>query len=197
MIEKILTEKRFYMYAIMSIFVPVIICLFTLHCKEQNLKEKAYMIERIVKRAKKSSPQRNSVELFLKQHSNVDESYIENTLESLTFLKDEKNALEPLLSHPAFKDSVLSSRYAFLSSNENKLVFIEDQPKSNSICKEALVHQKHPVEIDKTDLINILELIESKGKNKPQLLFKSFSLIKNSENTFNLKMDLLRREFSS
>lgn len=196
MIEKILQEKRFYFYVIATFFIPLILTFFLLQQKQQNLLLKRDKIQMILQKARKQQPKREAVVNFLKKHTDVDESYVENTIESLSFLNCEKERLKPVVSHPAFKEETLTKRFEFLNNGKNNLEFLEEQPKKTTLCKETVIKQKRPIEIDKNDLIALLNLIENSEEKKPQLLIQHIALEKNKENNFIIKMDLLKREFS-
>lgn len=196
MIEKILQEKRFYFYALTILFIPLLLTFFFLQQKEQNVQLKRQKIESIFRKARKSHPQKEATRLFLEKHTGVDKSYVEKKIESLSFLQAEVEKLTPLVNHPGFKEEDLSKRYDFLTKGKNLLEFFEEQPKTNSLCKETALKQKKPIEIDQKDLVTLLDLIENSDEKKPQLIIRNLSLVKREEKTFTLKMDLLKREFN-
>lgn len=195
MIKKILSEKKLYSLTISVLFIPIFVSFSLIYLKEKKLEDKAYMIQLIGQKAKTNYLLRSSVKDFLQIHKNSDQEYIENTLETLSFLQDEVQSLKPLLNHPAFQNSISQDRYKQLST-QNRLCFTEDQPKANKTCKETSLRQKDPIEVDKKDLATILQLIEEEKEKKPQLIIHNFSLEKTNNETVFLTLDLLKRTFN-
>jgi len=145
---------------------------------------------------KDSVDQRKKIKDFIDQKTSYDIFFIDNKLESLSFLEKEKLLLSKLLAHPAYENSLeIQNRLKFIDGNINKLQFSEDNIKSTNLVKETDESQINNIEIDEVDLENILKITENSPKNSPQLIIKKFILIKTKPNVFSLDMKILKREF--
>ncbi len=146
---------------------------------------------------------RKEIKDFIEKKSAFDKHFIENKLESLIFLQNEKTILSKLLLHPAFSNSFqIKKRINFISSDQNRLKFLEENIKKTNSIKESDLVQLKNIEIDDIDLQKLLSIIEDMkiGEytpivHSPQLLIKNFSLSKKKENIFSLNMKILKREF--
>ncbi|NGX34237.1 MAG: hypothetical protein K1060chlam1_00588 [Candidatus Anoxychlamydiales bacterium] len=147
---------------------------------------------------------RKEIKDFIEKNTLFDKCFVENKLENLTFLQNEKSILSNLLLHPAFShSSQIKKRISFINSNQNKLKFLEENIKNSTFIKEADLTQLNSLEIDDRDLQKLLSIIEDVQIDKyfqyndsPQLLIKSFSLSKKSENIFSINMKIFKREFN-
>lgn len=134
-------------------------------------------------------------------YADIEQFYLENQLESLAFLKKEKEALEHLLNNPTFTgNEAAEKRYAFLSSEANRFEWIQGSTQVIEGIQQSDLLLAHPVEIDAQDLKEILMRIEGSRKAKPQLIVTDFKLNKKElsggNEVFELNMKLLKREFS-
>jgi len=147
---------------------------------------------------------RKEIKDFIEKTILFDNDFVENKLESLSFLQDEKSILSNLLLHPAFSNSSeIKKRLNFINSNQNKLKFLEENIKNSTFIKEAELTQLNSIEIDEIDLQKILSVIENVKigtffpyDDSPQLIIKNFSLDKKNENIFSLNMKIFKREFN-
>lgn len=135
-------------------------------------------------------------------YSETDQFYLENQLESLSLLKKEKERLEQLLQNPTFTgNEIAEKRYSFISSNANRLSFMQGSPQSAENVHEVACILSHPVEIDTIDLKEILNRIEGNRKGKPQLIISDFRLNRkshlNGNEVYELNLKLKKREFHS
>ena len=135
-------------------------------------------------------------------YAETDPSYLENYLETLSFLKKERENLEQLLQSPTFTgNEAAEKRYAYLTSQANRLEFLQGSPQAAEGVQEAFCLLSHPVQIDSHDLKEILNRIEGSRKGKPQLLITEFKLNKKTllsgNEVFELNVKLLKREFPS
>lgn len=145
-------------------------------------------------------------ERFLARYSNSNPYFLDQEIESFAFLQSEKRKLESLLHHPAFPESqAIKDRLSFLS--ENRLLFSEEKMEVSAHLKEIGEKQRRPVQMDESDLQQILTLIEdlpresmTSSSKRPQLLIKEFRLKKQETplqtEVFEVEMDLLKREFN-
>ena len=144
--------------------------------------------------------ERQSTNMSLRKiHEQVDPNYI-TKLEELTFLKKEKEALEALFASRCFTgNESAEKRHAFITGDQNVLLFAEQDVQSNETICETLETVIHPVEIDHTDLRKILDLIEEKQQLQPQLLITDLKLSKQAKadgnEIFELNCSFIKREF--
>ena len=153
---------------------------------------------------KSALAKRGKRERFFKRYSDFEPYFVNQSLETFSFLQDELAELHHLKDHPAtINKSELARRISFLEGSENKLAFAEETVQSSSVFKESEERQLHPVEINEEDLNRLLSLIEgvavdnfSPHPRSPQLLIQDFSLTKKEgANTFDLNLSLIKREF--
>lgn len=167
--------------------------------KFNKLNTYQYKLKNLENISLNSLDNRKEIKHFIEKHSNVDKFFIDNNLENLKFLEKEKNILNSLFKHSAFKNnSILKSRLDFIQSDQNTLKFAEENLQQNSLIKENDENQLFSIEIDENDLQKILSIVEFSEKNisqSPQLIIKNFILNKSKENTFLLEMKILKREF--
>lgn len=135
-----------------------------------------------------------------KKYSDADCFYLDNQVESLAFLKKEREALENLIHNPSFTgNEAAEKRYAFLLGEVNRLKFTEGSVQSGEGLQETTEIQAHPIEVDTQDLKELLARLEGNRPGKPQLLITDFKLNKkmhsNGNQVFELNLKLLKREF--
>jgi hypothetical protein len=154
--------------------------------------------------SKNSLEQRKKINDFIEQKTTYDKFFIDNNLENLTFLENEKKLLNKLKSHPAFlNDFRIKARLNFIDKDQNKLKFAEENVKQTTLIKETDESQLYPIEIDEYDLQKILSTIEGslddsnfkQKRDSPQLIIKNFMLNKKRKNVFSLDMKILKREY--
>ena len=146
-------------------------------------------------------------ERFLKRYSNADPYFIDQRIESLSFLEKERKELAALLEHPALADKhSTEARLRFLSSDENRLAFTEEAIRTSSLLKETEEKQRHPVQMDEEDVKRLLSLLEdlsidsfSPLGNSPQIIITDF-LLEKKETPLKTKVlevntKLLKREW--
>lgn len=160
----------------------------------------------MMNKAKSALEKKAFKERFFEMHKNSDPYFIDKEIESLSLLEEEKKRLQHWLSHPAISNAdVLAKRLRFIESGENSLSFAEEDSRIAKMYKEVIEKQRHSVEIDAHDLKRVLSVIEetspaSLKANRPQLIITEFSLSKKTTNLqneiFELKMDLIKREFA-
>jgi hypothetical protein len=180
-------------------FVLVTIILFQKHSEIQELEER---FTSAIKKEKGAFERRERKNRFLSRYSNPNAYFIDQNIETFSLLQSEKGKLESMLNHPAFPDSPsLKERLVFLQNNQ--LSFIEENINTTSNIKEVEEKQRHPVQMDETDLKNLLLLIEdvdSKMESRPQILIQNFHLKKVDTSlqteVFEVEMDLIKREFT-
>jgi len=147
-------------------------------------------------------------ERFLRHYSNADPYFLDQKIESFSFLQNEKNQLETWLRHPALpRKEAIQERLSFLTEGTNRLSFAEENIRASGRIKETDEKQRHPVQMDENDLKKLLALIEDiqigsylPSNESPQLIVRELRLKKiksplQSE-IFEIEMDLLKREFA-
>ena len=145
-------------------------------------------------------------ERFLARYSNPNPYFLDQQIESFPLLTNERQKLLSLLHHPAFPESqAIKNRLAVL--NENRLAFTEEKIEVSSQMKEVEEKQRHPVQMDESDIKQILSLIEDvpienymPTSGSPQILIKELRLKKQETElhteVFEVEMDLIKREFT-
>jgi len=192
---------------IISIFAIAFLLMFSISfnayskfLKLQNSLTKLKYFEHI---ATGSIDQRKKVKQFIDEKTSYDKFFIDNNLENLSFLENEKTILSKLVSHPAFANSEqIKNRLHFLAKDKNRLKFAEENTNKTNLINETDESQLFSIEIDETDLQKLLSTIEGVSMNdftakdaSPQLIIKNFLLTKEKENAFSLDLKILKREY--
>ncbi len=160
-----------------------------------------------VRKGKLAMERKAKKERFLHRYSHPDPYFLDQEIESLVFLRKEKERLQSLLHHPALpRKEPIQERLSYLAGSDNRLSFIEENIRSSNRIKETEERQRHPVQLDEEDLQRLLSLIEdlpigsfSPLKQSPQLLIRDLKLKKLTTplltSVFEMELDLLKREF--
>ncbi|MBX7066998.1 MAG: hypothetical protein K1X28_07190 [Parachlamydiales bacterium] len=158
------------------------------------------------KKERQALERKGRKERFIRRYSDANPYFIDQTIESFPLLLAEKQRLESLLHHPALPESAaFQERIRFI--NENKLAFQEEKIETSKEMKEVQERIRHPVQMDESDLKQILSLIEDlpieenlPNEHAPQILIKDFRLKKLETplhtEVFEVEMDLIKREFT-
>ena len=154
-------------------------------------------------KAKPALEKKKRQEAHMARYKPADPFYLDHSLESLVFLKEEIASLKKLLAHPALSNKKgLGERLRFLTGEENRLVFIEDNIKTGGSMKETEEKQKFPVQMNESDIKKVLSLIEdvsietfTPDANSPQFLIRDFQMERKGD-LFQVEMELVKREFT-
>lgn len=152
---------------------------------------------------------RQAQNLAVRQHFlEADHFYIDKQLETVQLLEREIEQLQQVqrASHLA-ENEAIQKRLEHLVGKGNKIAFTEGVVQSYPYFKETTETLIHPVEIDSTDLMHILAIIEGHQvgpyepmPGRPQLLILDFKLDKKNSTpnnqVFLLNLKLLKREFT-
>ncbi|NGX43851.1 MAG: hypothetical protein K1060chlam3_00007 [Candidatus Anoxychlamydiales bacterium] len=194
-------NKLFFVLLAYSILIIFVLTFSFYKFSKLNNSEKtlSYLEEKSVNTVAK----RKEIQDFIEKRTSFDNCFVENKLESLRFLENEKSILSNLLLHPAFSNSSqIKKRISFINSDKNRLKFLEENIKNATFIKESELSQLKNLEIDDIDLQRLLSIIEDVQIDRhipepllPQLIVKSFSLNKQRENIFSLNMKIFKREF--
>lgn len=184
------------------ILFPIIGAAFFLFSSSSNVVSLEERFQNSRRKEKLALERKMRKEKFLDRYSNPDPYFLDQEIESFSFLEKEKRRLLSLQNHPAYPQSIhIEERLKFL--NENKLVFVEDKISNTSNINETEERARFAVQMDENDLKDLLFLIEDLASNshshRPQLLIKDFRLKKIetplATEVFEVKMDLIKREF--
>lgn len=168
----------------------------------QELEERFLRASRFEKSANEKMGRKKE---FLAKFSKANPYFLDQQIESLVFLEQEKEKITSLLEHPAFPKSELI-RERLKTIDANRLGFVEGQIKTAQNMREVEEKQKEPIEMDEEDLQKLLSLLENvqvsaylPPKESPQIIIKDLR-IKKQESLFQtehfvVEMELLKREF--
>lgn len=188
-------------------FIPLFTTCFYLYTQIENQANLKNRYENILHFAKSTLDKRIAKNQFLDRFLDKDPYYLETYLENLHFLKEEKQMLQDIKTHPAFANKEkLKQRFDFFQKGKNKLKFLEQKVEKTNFLQEAVLHQIHPVELEEKDLMKLLSSFEQRvigsyfpDKDSPQFMIKKMTLKKKrdlfSSEIFSIQMDLLKREF--
>jgi hypothetical protein len=185
--------------------LPPLLSALTLFFQIGELKELETRFAAAARKEKIAIARKERKENFLQKYAQVNPYFLDQQIESLPLLENERKKLEQLLHHPAFPNHPsFRERLQFIS--QNRLQFAEENLQTSATVKEAEEKLRHPVQIDETDLKKILALIEHRriesfepAPSSPQLIVEDLQLtkIKTALQTevFEIDLQLLKREF--
>lgn len=135
---------------------------------------------------------------------NADPHYLDKYVETLTFLLPEIKRLEAIHNESP-DDEQIFKRLHFLKEGENRLLFSEEQIRSNELFREIEEKQQSPIELNEEDLKKLLCLLEGvtiwpygPKEGKPQFIIKDFKLSKKElnsrEKVYVVSLQLIKRE---
>lgn len=203
MLKKIaqkITLNRLLTYFVLLGFVPIIFAFFHFAKKKKEwdaVLQNILSVEHLAANICRKQALNTTVRTVFAE---ADPFYLEKQLESLSFLKKEKEALEQLFKSSTYTgNEIAEKRYAYLTSQANRLEWLQGSSLTSEGIQQIEIFLAHPVEIDAYDLKEILTRVEGNRKGKPQLVFTDFKLNKkehlSGNEVFELNVKLLKREF--
>lgn len=194
--------QRLFFYLLFLGCLPIVFTFFHYAKKQKEWKSVSEKIADAHRLSLTAARKQSLNTVVRRTHAEAEQLYLENQLESLAFLKKERETLQTLLRSPTFTgNEAAEKRYAFLTSKANRFDWIQGRIQASDGIQESEFHLSHPVEVDAHDLKEVLQRIEGNRKGKPQLLLTDLKLIKkelkSGNEVFELNMKLLKRDFHS
>lgn len=205
MIKKIFISiplQRLILYFIICALVPVFIIFYHFVKEKGELHQLRERLDQVRVFAIQKEQKQALNQQVRKHYANAESLYLEQSLETLCFLRKEKESLEHLFESKTFTgNETAETRYQYLIGDANRLHFSQGSVQTAEGVQETLEILLHPVEVDGSDIKEILSRIESKRSRQPQLIVADFKLIKKSppqkSEVFEFHVKLLKREFLS
>jgi hypothetical protein len=199
--------QRLLIYIFICSLIPAIFAglNFLYHKKKLNVQE-AY-VNGIYQTILLENERQTINEIIYAHYQKANPQYIEEHLETLSFLNGEKEKISQLQQLEVFRDhESLQKRLDFLSGKQNQLVFVEGAIETYPCYKETILSLAHPVEVDVEDLKKILSRIENLKIDSyepmagcPHFIITEFKLERKShegqDEVFKLDMKLLKRDY--
>lgn len=140
--------------------------------------------------------------LIRKTYADADHFYIDHQLETMSFLKKEKEGLEALFQNRAYTgNDAAEQRYAFITGEKNRFLMTQGNIQTAENIRQSTEVLSHSVELSFSDLDELLSRIEEKQPGQPQLLITHLRLnrkqIATGGEVFETQLKLLKREFES
>ncbi|HLB53025.1 MAG TPA: hypothetical protein VJK48_04885 [Chlamydiales bacterium] len=188
--------------------IPILIATLFLFMQNRNLEELEELFIGASRKAKTAFERKQKKERFLGRYLYANPYFLNEQIESIVFLQREKQQIQALFSHPASVDKdLLQERLAFLSGNENRFSFIEENIRFSKEMKETEEKQRYPVQMDEDDLKKVLSIIENIPiglhtpiSSSPQLLIRELRMKRLQTplqtEVFEVEMELHKREFT-
>lgn len=155
-----------------------------------------------IRNAKPALERKELMENFWNCYANPKPYFLDQEIEGLEFLRQERKKLSAWINHPGlFEKKAVQERLYFLQSGENRLIFGEERVQISSFCKESLEVQRHPVEMEADELHDVLARIENleRKSKRPQLLISDLHVVRKTtplhHETLEVQMRILKREF--
>lgn len=199
--------KRLLMYLMVAGLIPIAIAWFFYSSRLDSVNELSRQISYLQDMAFVLENKQSS-NLAVRSHFNdADHFYIDKNLETLDFLEPEVESLNGMLNNPNFPDDDnIKKRLETLTGNGNAMIFTEGVVQSTPTFQEVTETLVHPVEVNVSDLQNILCRVEgiplnncTPPPNRPQLIVLDFKIDKKNvsekNEVFLLNLKLLKREF--
>lgn len=163
--------------------LPLLFLLGLFFFQMQDVSDKKLQVASLEQRCLLLTEQKQKEQEFLAKIKKGDNNFLETNLESLSF----------------------ASPYPARGGGENRLQFLEENPKTFEMLEEVEVKLKQPVMLNEEELKKILSLIEGvhigsflPEEFSPQLTIKNFVLAKQlnqgDEEVFEVAMQIIKRE---
>lgn len=199
--------KRLLLYLMLAGLLPIIISWFSYSSQLDQVNDLEQRISHLQDQAFIRENKQSSNMAVRSHFSDADHFYIDKNLENLSLLEPEIESLKSMLNNPNFPDDDnIKKRLDTLTGSSNSLIFTEGVVQSTPIFQEVTETLVHPVEVNVSDLQEILCRIEGipldgcvPSQDRPQLLILDFKIDKKSvsekNEVFLLNLKLLKREF--
>jgi hypothetical protein len=182
---------------------PILLSAAYLFLKKTEFEELDEYFISTLRKGRNTIEKNHQKQQFLNRYSESDPYFINQKVESLNFLQKEQEELKKLAQHPAIANKKkFKERLNFLLSQENRLIFAEENVLSSANIKETEEKQRHPVQLNREDLEYLLCLIENvsnQPSTSPQLIIRNFHLKKRNpflhKEVLEVEMELLKREW--
>ncbi len=183
----------------LSFFIPLLVFFYALALNKHELALNVKMTV-LEKKVNKLALLKNTHDKFVREFGSCDIHFLQNSLETLSFLKDEALLFSKIAMKTDYKP--VQNRLEFLSTPANKMIFLKDTSRKSDCYEETEWKLEHQVEVSLSDINQVLSLIEGvrldrflPNYSRPQLVIKKLSLkTKNEgEKIFSLDLELLQR----
>lgn len=196
---------RLLAYLIVLGLIPLFFAGMHFFYQKKKLNAQEAMIDALCQKFVLEREKQELNEIIYCHYQNADRLYIEEKLETLSFLNQEREKVNQLLELEIFKDNALfQKRLNFLLGKQNRLIFVEGKVEAFPYFKEILLNLSHPVEIESQDLKTILEKIEPpfeslSSSQCPHFIITDFKLERKKQDEqselFKLDLKLLKRDY--
>lgn len=198
---------RLLVYVILCGWLPILLAVVSFFYQKKLLNSQEAYVDALYQASILEREKQEINEHVYQYYRNANRRYIEEQLESLSFLHGEKEKIHHLLQLEVFKDhDTLQKRLSFLTGMQNQLIFVEGEVEAYPHYKETILSLSHPVEIDTDDLKAVLSKIENvqiegnlPPQGCPQFIITDFKLERKSREGqsefFRLEMKLLKRDY--
>ncbi len=192
--------SRLIIYFVIIGFLPTVYVGYNFLKKRKEWEQVAYKLRATRHLSQVNASKQSLNQLVRERYVDVDPFYLDNQLESIVFLKKERESLEKILKSPTYTGNEgIEKRYAYLISAENRLQFTEVELPRGEGFQENIASLSHSIEVDEEDLQELLAHIETYHQHQPQLIITDFKLKRKTNldgiEVFELTTKLLKREF--
>lgn len=191
------------------LLLPIIFTGIYLFQKMNNLENLELRYREAIMKGKRALERKAKKDQFFQRYAHPTPYFLDHNIESLSFLQQEEKELSDFLHHPAlFDKGPIQERIAFIQGDENRISFTEEAIRQSPQIKETEEKQRHPVQMDESDLKKILSIIEDvsieshiPAPGSPQMIITDLSLKKSTKllnrEILEVEMKILKREFHS
>lgn len=199
--------QRLLIYIFICSLIPAVFTGVIFFYQKKNLNIHEAYVDGIYQTILLENERQTVNEIIYSHYQKANPHYIEEHLETLSFLNGEKEKISQLQQLEVFRDhESLKKRLEFLSGKQNKLIFVEGAIETYPFYKETILSLAHPIEVDVEDLKKILSRIENlkidsyePKEGCPHFIITEFKLERKAhegqDEVFKLDMKLLKRDY--
>ncbi len=194
--------QRIILYSLIGALLFIFVCSLHTHATiEEARQQKKHLQQLGQKITTKVFHQKNNRNILLR-FNKKDPLFLHKAFTSFCPLSKERDLLQKRTKKNVLpEDAFLIKRGAFLSSEENRLVFVETSMEIGSQYKETVERQTKPVEVDSTDLEKILSLVEDPEQQdfqRPHLIVSEARIERKKgalQEAWSVHFNIIRREY--
>lgn len=202
-----ISQQRLILYVLAVGLLPIALAVLHLFSQLSDVQSLQNNLE-MIHQSMLTRESKQAVNLSVKEHfSGADHFYIDKQIESIRLLEPEIDSLRKIAAQNNVVDNeAVKKRFEYLT-NTNTIVFTEGVVQKNPYFQETTETLVHPLEVNLTNIAEILAKIEGvkigpyqPGPDRPQMIITDFRIDKKTvddkNEIFLLNLKLLKREFS-
>lgn len=200
-------KTRLLLYAIIVGLLPLVLVMVLFFSSLDRVDRLSLNLQSLEEHALRVQRKQSTNMTTRNYYRDANRFYIDTTLETLQFLQPEIDSLTKIVQDPNFiEEETTRRRLNFLTSKQNRLAFAESNVQTTPYFQEVTETLLFPVEMNLSDLLNVLSLIEGReidsfkpAPGRPQLIILDFKLekkaIRDNNEVLVVNLKLLKRDY--